>query len=390
MIFTKNFVAISLINLIVMTAYYLLFVISSPYAAERFAVTPSTAGLVAGLMLIGCLIGRFFTGRIIALAGFRKVLFVSIAIYTVSLVLYLVAGNLAELMVVRFIGGVGVGAIGTVTGTLVTYIVPPHMHGRGINYFSLSTTLALALGPFLGLALMRVISFSGIFLLCSAMGLVCFLIALLLSLPPVVAADAHEDRRFHLDDYIEYTVVPLAAVVMLVSVSYGCVQAFMAPYAGEIGLAGAASGFFLMYAAAGFCLRPFAGKLLDSRGTNIVIYPSLVIGACGFYLLSHVVSSPALLLSGVLIGAGISNLQTAAQTASIRMVTKGRFASATSTYYISLDLGVGLGPYALGFLVPSMGYQGLYMGSMALILLSIPLYYCVHGRKERTGVRRKP
>lgn len=389
MIFTRSFIAVSCINLIVMTAYYLLFVISSPYAAERFAVSPSTAGLVAGLILFGCLMGRFFTGRIIAVAGFRKVLFAGLAVYTASLALYLVVGNLWELMAVRFLGGVGVGIIGTVTGTLVTYIVPAHLHGRGINYFSLSTTTALALGPFLGLALMRLISFRDIFIFCAALGFLCFLIALLLSFPQVVAPDAHQDKRFHLDDYIEYTVTPLAVVVLLVSVSYGSVQAFMAAYTGEIGQAGAASGFFLMYAAAGFCLRPIAGRLLDSYGTNVVMYPSLVIAATGFHVLSHVTSPVELLLSGVLIGAGISNLQTAAQTACIRMVTKSRFAPATSTYYIFLDIGVGFGPYALGFTVPSIGYGGLYMAAMAVIVISIPLYYYVHGKKWRMAEHRE-
>ena len=389
MIFTKNFIAISCINLIVMTAYYLLFVVSSPYAAERFAVSPSLAGLVAGLMLIGCLIGRFFMGRFIVFAGFKKVLFISITIYSVSLAMYLVADHLITLMLVRFIGGVGIGCIGTVTGTLVTYIVPPHLHGRGINYFSLSTILALAFGPFLGLVLMRHIPFSQIFLLCSAMGVCCLLIALVLSPPAVAPAETRDDHGFHLDDYIEYSVIPLSIMVLLFSACYGSVQAFLAFYAEELGLSGTASWFFLMYAAAGFCLRPLAGKLLDTRGTNIVIYPALMIAACGFFLLSHVHSSPALLIAGVLVGAGVSNLQTAAQTASIRLVSKGRFAAATSTYFIFLDLGIGLGPYLLGFMVPSVGYQGMFMAATAIVLLSLPVYYWVHGRKQMAIIHRQ-
>ena len=79
-IFTFTFLALSLINLFVMAAYYLLFVISSPYAIEYFQASPSTAGFVTGVMVLGCLAGRFVTGRIIELAGFKKVLLVGVAI----------------------------------------------------------------------------------------------------------------------------------------------------------------------------------------------------------------------------------------------------------------------------------------------------------------------
>ena len=54
----------------------------------------------------------------------------------------------------RFISGVAIGIIGTVTGTIVAVIVPAQYHGRGIAYFSMSTALALCFGPFIGIALL--------------------------------------------------------------------------------------------------------------------------------------------------------------------------------------------------------------------------------------------
>ncbi|SBW08949.1 conserved membrane hypothetical protein [uncultured delta proteobacterium] len=386
MIFTRNFVIVALINFFVMTAYYLLFVISSPYAADRFNASPSMAGLVAGMILMGCLAGRFFTGRIIAKTGFRVVLFSSIILYTASLGLYLLVDNLPFLMAVRFLNGIGVGCIGTVTSTLVVHIIPPHLHGQGINYFSLSSILALAFGPFFGLLLLQYVTFTEIFLLCAALGVVCFALAALLTVPPLeedpVEAGA-TDSAFSLSSYIEYAAVPIGTMVLVICAGYGGVQAFMAFYAAEAGLDGIASTFFLIYAATAFCLRPIAGKMLDKRTPNVVIYPALILSSLGFLLLGTMPSATGLMLAGFLLGAGVSNIQTASQTISVRLVSKRRFGPATSTYFIFLDLGVGMGPYFLGFTVPYAGYKGMYLACMGLALISIPLYFLVHGRKAK-------
>jgi len=386
MIFSRNFIIVAVVNFLLMTAYYLLFVISSPYAAETFGATPSTAGLVAGLILIGCLTGRFFTGRIVTQVGFVPVLFTGIGIYTASLGLYLAAGSLPSLMAVRFLSGVGIGCIGTVTGTLIVHIVPPHLHGQGINYFSCSTILALALGPFFGLQLMRLFSFPEIFVLCAGLGVVSLLLATALRLPAMekgAAEEGGENSAFRLRSYIEYAAVPIGVVVLLVSAAYGSLQAFMAFYAAEAGLDGTASVFFLVYAVTGFCLRPFAGKVLDRRNANFVIYPALVLACCGFMVLGATPGVTGILFAGVLVGAGVSNLQTAVQTVSVRLVEKRRFGPATSTYFILLDLGIGVGPYFLGFIVPYAGYAGVFQAGAVLALVSIPLYYVVHGRKIR-------
>lgn len=76
---------------------------------------------------------------------------------------YLIVGALWQLFIVRFISGVAMGVIGTATGTFVATIVPRHLHGRGIAYYSMSTALALCFGPFIGIALLGTIDYTGIF-----------------------------------------------------------------------------------------------------------------------------------------------------------------------------------------------------------------------------------
>lgn len=150
-IFSRNFTVVSLINLLLMTAYYLMFVTSTGYARTTYGASLSTAGLTAGIMVIGCLVGRFATGNLLSLLGCRIILLGGLLFYSASIAGFFGVPSLALLFVQRLCMGIGVGIIGTATGTIVAYVVPHEHHGLGISLFSMSTVLALALGPFLGI-----------------------------------------------------------------------------------------------------------------------------------------------------------------------------------------------------------------------------------------------
>lgn len=381
-IFTFTFLALSLINLFVMAAYYLLFVISSPYAVANFNASPSMAGLVAGVMVLGCLAARFVCGWLVEVIGLKKVLFSGLVIYIVGIGLYLVAHSMPLLLIFRFISGIGVGSIGTVTGTLVAHIVPARKRGQGVSYFTLSTILALAAGPFLGIFLMQFLSFTALFLLCLALGAVSFIMAFFLRFPEWTPAAPSHGHGVGLGDFLEFRVVPVCLVILLAGLCYGNVQAFLASHARDHGLESMASFYFLAYAATVFISRLFTGKIMDIRGENSVAYPALVLMLLSLLLLTKANSVWMLLLSGALLGMGFGNFQSLGQIVCIKLVPRQRFGQATSTFYIFLDLGVGLGPYALGLLVPRFGYDGLYMAASALAFVTIPAYYLLHGRKE--------
>lgn len=385
-IFSGSFVAVFAINLCVMTGYYLLFIITGPFAAERFGAAPNMAGLVSGIMIIGCLAGRFVTGGSIHRLGFRKVLFVGLVLYTGSMALYLLADSMDILLVNRFIGGVGVGCIGTVTGTIVACGLPPQQRGLGISYFSLSTIIALAAGPFLAISLMQVMRFTGIFMLCIGVGALSCVMAFGMRschVPQPAPEEGGPAAAFRLSEYIELRTVPLGIVVMLTSLSYCTVQTFLSFYAKELRLMGAASLFFLVYAAVVFASRPLTGKIFDHRGENIIMYPAIMLTAGSLVVLSLADAAWMMLLSAAMLGAGFGNFQSLAQATCLKMVAPHRFGQATSTYYILFDLGLGLGPFLFGYLVPLAGYSGLYQVTAVVTLACLPLYYLFHGRKHR-------
>ena len=268
-IFNRNFNVVACINLLVMTAYYLMFVTSTAYARATYGASLSSAGLTAGIMVIGCLIGRFLTGNLLSLCGCRAILFAGLLLYSASIAAFFWVPNLALLFVQRLCMGMGVGIMGTATGTIVAYVVPHQHHGLGISLFSMSTAFALALGPFLGILISQYFSYTILAQTCLGIGLTCIAIFFgLHDLPEM----RHRHRPFlELNSYIDPRVVRFSLVALITCLSYGCIQAFMTSYAAERGLTGAASLFFLLYALAALVTRPLTGRLFDLRGEQVVL-----------------------------------------------------------------------------------------------------------------------
>ena len=376
-----NFLVVTCINLLLMTDYYLIFVTGTAHVQKTFGVSLSLAGLSSGIMVIGCLVGRFVAGNQISAVGGRPCLLAGMLLFTASIGALEFVHSLPLLFVQRLVAGFGVGVAGTATGAIVAYVVPVRFHGLGIGLFTMSAALALAFGPFLGISLSAsygyhaLVQVSGIISLLS-LGIYVFL----RNLPPM-----HLRMRpvFRLYSYIDPRVVRFSLVALVVCPGYGCIQAFLPSFAAEHGLTGAASIFFLCYAGAALLTRPKTGRLFDTHGEHVVMYPALLVMALALFVLSRAESAAVLLCAGLLLGVGFANFQSVGQAVSLSLVSRSRYAQATTTFYIFFDLGIGLGPYIFGRFIPTAGYEGMYLALSLMVLASIGLYRMVHGGRLR-------
>ncbi len=386
-LWTKDFIIVSSINFFLTFVFYLLIVIIAVYAVDEYGASTSQAGLVTGIFIVGTLIGRLFIGRYIDRIGRKKTLFIGLVLFIVTTLLYFVHAGITFLLINRFIHGITLGIASTATGTIVAQIIPPKRRGEGIGYFSMSATLATAIGPFIGLFMSQHTSYQVIFGLCLVIGIIGLLTSFILYVPPIERQtnQTQEIKGLSIANYVELKALPIAFVTFAISLCYASVLSFINFYAIEIDLVTAASLFFLVYSIAILISRPFTGRLMDIKGANYVMYPAFFILALGMFLLSIAHNSVTLLISGALIGLGFGNMQSCTQAVAIKLTPAHRMGLATSTFYIFLDAGLGFGPYLLGFLVPFTGYSKLYSILSIVALASIFLYFFMHGKKETAG-----
>lgn len=389
-IFSRTFIAISLINMLGMIGYYAIFVVCTRYLMDGFSASASTAGLATGTVVIGCLVGRFFTGSVIRDVGYRRVLGIGVFFFFLMNVAYFFSHEIWQIFSVRFISGVAMGVIGTATGTYVATIVPRQFHGRGISYFSMSTALALCFGPFIGIALIGSLGYDGIFGIATGLSAVSLLLMWFVIDVTPPKDQKREKKTLSLDDFIDKRLVPFSIFVGIVCLTWGNVQALLADYAKTYDVVAAASSFFLLYAGASLLTRPITGKFYDAHGPVVLIFSTLVLMIVGLLLLASHAGSWVVLLAGAIMGLGFGNFQSLSQVSGISLVPRERFAQATSTIFIFFDLGVGMAPYLSGFLVQPVGYAGIFAINAAVVALTIPLYWIVwKKRPQKLNVGRE-
>jgi len=384
-IWTKDFIIVSFINFMAILMFYLLMVTIASYAIDKYDVSTSTAGLVSSIFIIGSLFGRLGAGRSISKLGPSKMLWIGLILFFITSCLYFLEAGVGVLLIVRLAQGVAVGTIGTATGTIVAYLLPASRKGEGIGYFSLSAILATAVGPFLGIFMMKL---ENGFMTIFTMNVILSILILIgfffvkLNLPIAKKTAAQEEETSFISKFIEPKAVPISFIALIVGFAYSGIMSFISFFAKEINLVEASSYFFLVYAAVIIFSRPYTGKLLDSKGANIIVYPCIALFAVGMLLFSQASAGWMLLVAAALIGFGYGNFNSIAQAVAVKVTEPHRFGLATSTYFILYDLGLGIGPFLLGFVEPYTTYRMIFLAMVPVIVICLPLYYVLYGKKE--------
>lgn len=396
-LWTKDFILGTSINFLIMTNYYALMVVMADYSMKQYGVSASTAGLVASIFIIGALVSRFVSGGIMDRVGRKHLLLVAAVLELVFSVLYLLGLPLPLLFVLRFFHGMCYGSGSTTVGTIVTSIVPNSRKGEGVGYYMLSVTLGAAIGPFLGMFLSQAVGVTVLFVVAAVIAAVCLLAVAALKAPVsareraisrvVHAAKAHTGTQLHhragLSDYFEFSIVPIGITCCVLFFCYSSLLTFLTPFAAEAGLAGPASFFFVVYAIATFATRPFTGKLFDRYGDRVVMVPAYVAFIVGMALLGTVHHPFAMMVSSALLGFGVGTVQSSALAMAVQIAPDRHLSLANSTFYMFLDLGVGVGPFVLGLVEPALGYRGLFTVMAFVAVVAMVGYLLVSIRANK-------
>jgi len=384
-LWTKDFVIDSIVNFLIYLVYFILMVIIAIYAMDKLQASPSEAGLAAGIFVLAALFSRVFAGKSIEQVGRKRMLYIGLTVYLLSTFLYLHITSLPFLFIIRFLHGAGFGIAATATGTIVSNIIPKERIGEGVGYYAMSSTLATAIGPFLGMYLTHRVSLHMIIGLCVIFLAVSYIAVFFLKVnaPKLTADQLTNMKQFKLSNFIEFKTLPIAIIGALLGFCYSSIISFLAPYTREINLSDTGSTFFVVFSMAILISRPITGRLFDQKGENFVMYPSFILFAIGLIILSQVHHGFVLLLAAMVLGLGWGTFMSSGQAIAIKVSPKYRMGLATSTFFSLLDGGVGIGPFLLGFMIPIVGFRGLYI-TMAIGAIAIMcLYYFLHGCKVK-------
>ena len=413
-LWTRDFILGTLINFVLSCNYFMLTVVMTAYAMDVYYAPAALAAFCASIFIIGTLIARVASPSLRERLGRKRLLILGTAFGCGMSALYLIDTPLWALMGIRLLHGIAYGICSTTIATIVTALVPASRKGEGIGYYMLSVTLGAAIGPFAGILISRHVSYDVLFISAALVLVVAMLLVLPLRVrgPQKSSAAAQEElageelagsaegRREEAaaakaatsvseasgqggcvwDKVIERGAMPISSVCFLIFFGYSSLLTFLTPFAESVGLTRAASVFFIVYALSMFLTRPFTGRAFDRRGPLLVMIPAFFSFTAGMVMLAFASNDWMILGSALLCGYGVGTVQSCGLAMAVKKAPDDRLSIANATFYMFLDLGVGVGPLLLGLLVPVVGYPLMYIAMAGVGLLALVVFLIIRKR----------
>ncbi len=390
-LWTTSYVSDIVINFLMYVVHLQLMLWSTSYAINSWGVSISTAGAASGLFVVGSLLARLPAGRYIDLIGRRKLFLGGTAFYFLVVLLYLMCPNVYAFMLVRLLHGVSFGCASTAASTIVAALVPIHRMGAGIGYYTLGVTMASAVGPFLALTFINAGDFTMSITFCTVLSLVIFVLSCLIKVPErtLTEREVEQFHTFSWKDFIAKNSLGISLVAFIGGICYSTVLSYLGEYSAAKGMAELGGQlFFIAFAATSFLSRPLTGWLLDHRGGNVVLYPSLIMLVLSMVAIALANNDYVLLLGGLLLGAGYGSITSACHALAVHCALSRQIGVATSTYFVLLDFGTGVGPYCMGSLVPGFGFEAVYVCAAIVSIVGFVAYFLSMGRFHRFSSSR--
>ncbi|WP_240762754.1 MFS transporter [Paenibacillus thalictri] len=379
-LWNRNFVAVCFSSFFLFMTFYILAVTLPIYVMDTLQGGKQQIGLVTTVFIIAAVIFRPLAGKWLDDFDKKKIIIVSLVIFMLCSAAYTLVHSLSALLLLRFIHGIGFGMASTATGAVAVDLVPDERKGEGIGYFSLFMSLAMVIGPTVGLTVMDHFSSGVMFILCLVFALIACFLGVSLNIPKKSGMPKTPSAKGW-KSLIEPGAVPIALAGSILAFSYGAITTFISVYAKDMGIGPMASYFFMVFAAMIVISRPFTGKMFDRKGPNVLVYPGILLFTAGMILLSLAHTSSVFLAAGAVIGLGFGALLPSFQTIAVQSSPGHRRGAATGTYFTLFDSGYGLGSYMLGILAARTNYHTMYFIAALVVACTAILYYSLHHRK---------
>lgn len=380
-LWTQEFLGMSFSSFFQYMTHYALIAVLPVFVIETLHGSAWQAGLAMTFFQLGAVLCRPLAGKWIDQFNKKKMLLLSLGLFLLVSMMYLGVGGIYFLLAIRLLHG-AVFATGTTTvAAIAAMVLPQQRRGEGIGYFAVFSNLAMVVGPFLGLIIIAHYQFNILFAGCVALAVLSFWSGNKNSLPDDISKAVKTEKSFDENSFIEPRALPMALMGGLVFFAYTGVLVFSPLYAKQLNLAEYTSAFFAVFAFTIVVTRPVVGKIFDQAGANAVVYPGFVLFLLGLISLSHIQGLPGFLTSAVIIGIGFGALSPAFQTLAIQNSPGHRAGVATATYFLALDISVGLGSFLLSVVAAHAGYRGMYMFAAVVLGFATVVYYVLCRQK---------
>ena len=381
-----------------------MFISAFPQYLNQLGFSATNMGLIASGYTVCAMIMRVFAGVLIDKKGRRVMCVLGLALFTIPVLGLMGATTVAMIVFFRFTQGFGASLGNLAVGTMAPDVLPKERLGEGVAYFGLFNSLATAIGPAIGIALVTGANTMNFFLVSFAMGLAAILVAMTVNyekkekqqskgeasvLSPeeeeaerrAQAEEQANAQRFFIWRFFDKRAVPAAIVTILVTISTVSITTFVTPYGIEIGLSGIGT-FFTAQAITMIFARLASGKLQRRLGRFKTMLLGLACDIVALVLLATMTNNAMMYGAAIMRGWGGGLYFPLLNVLSVENASHSGRGKAVSTYYAAYDLGAGVGAAIWGVVADmfgkvsmATGYRALFAGAALFYVVIVPMTY---------------
>lgn len=314
-------------------------------------------GLGGGSVAVGVSVGVFslaaaalrpFAGRLGDLRGRRLLVVGGAAVFGVSVLAYTVVDQLAVLILLRLLTGIGEAAMWVGAATAIQDLAPADRRGEAASYFSVALYAGLALGPALGEWALDRHGFDSVWLISGGLALLAALLGL-----ATPTGSTHQLQRFRL---LHPTAIAPGLVLFVGLLPFVGFSAFMPLYGPQVSLSDVAP-LFLAYGGLVLVIRILGARVPDRLGWRRASTVALsFLGAAGI-VLGLWAAVAGVWVATLALALGMSLLFPALFSNMVSSVPESERGQAVGTFSVFFDLASGVGPPLLGVMVALGSYR---------------------------------
>jgi MFS family permease len=348
-------------------------------------------GVYAGLTGAAAVAARVPVGRFLDTLGRRWVLLGAGTLQVVAWLGFLSFSSLG-VRSAAFVVVYGL-ASGSLFATYFTYasdIIPVRRRSEGFAMFGIWGMLPNGLGPLLGEFLIGRGGFPTYFVV--AAGFACVALCLSALLPETTGTAHRAAARTAPRDpsFPSRTVLFLLGTAFMFGTAVESLYVFLAPFFYAHGR-GSVGTFFMTYACTAVVTRVFTGRLPDRIGLRRVLIPALFLYAAGVMLVPHVGGPSALLVVGMMCGAGHGYAFPILNALVVGQVSSAYRGRAVSWLTAMFDLGNTVANPLLGAVAHWVGYTAMFSTSgLGLLVTAVVVWRRPAEGDQRSAVRDQP
>ncbi len=321
-------------------------------------------GAVVGSFALSAALLRPFAGRLGDIRG-RRILVVGGSLLVAGSVLaYTVADQLAVLIVLRLITGLGEAAMWVGAATAIQDLAPDDRRGEAASYFSVALYGGLAFGPFAGEYLLRTADFDTVWIASGASALLAAFLGWWT--PRRVSTDLQPFRLLH------PAAIRPGVILFLGLLPFIGFSAFISLYGPTIDIDDVAP-LFLLYGVLVLVIRIAGARLPDALGSQRASTIALgILGAAGV-LLGVWAAAAGVWVATVALALGMSLLFPALFAATVAAAPESERSLAVGTFSLFFDAASGIAPPLLGIVVALASYRAAFAVAGVVALAGVAL-----------------